>query len=1108
MDNKQFLSESTSFFALKKAINLINLISKYLSKNSAWSDVLKSQADVQQFIDYAVKSNFPDESLDSYKLNLPENPDSVQSHDISLDDTHGVIPLVNTSGFSNESYKFGSSQLCETYGHNYYTDNQLCYGSKFVDKDQLDLGGNIVSNNQDEYGTKFDNKDQTGYGVNFVDKGRLDISDISSRQNKLSLSSSLISTDYCSTEIGCPNDASVKETTDRDMPNLFETDEEEGDYESAAIPKVSDNLSSAREKYMNLINTNAIPRLDSSIPAQMFNSSFSYLFNEDFPFSKKVNEINRNVFGFESFRGVQLAAINSLLLGMDCFVLMATGVGKSHCYQLPSLLLNGTVVVFSPLLSLVDDQMHSLKAHGIEAQALNAKTSMPEYRAISKSLTDKHRKYMNGSILFITPEKFDKSKSVLTLLKTMYEMDRLKLFVIDEAHCVSQWGHSFRKDYRKLGNLKNNFPTVPILAVTATATPDVIVDITGVLKMRKCVTLITTINRPNLWLEVREKTKNYMDEVVQILMSTTGCGIVYCLTTSDCEKVAEKISSHGISVSVYHAKMDLEDRTRSQKLWKSGEVRIIVATVAFGMGIDKPDVRLILHTSAPTSILSYYQEIGRAGRDGKFSTTILWYSPRDFERHKNISEQKNTNSYNYSSEMRDFCSNRTTCRRKLILNAFGEDTNITSCLGCDNCCLNLSSKLLDVTEEATHILKFVSECMAHRSKGILTANILSDALRGSKKNLITKYRLDENQYHGALRSLSQKRIFEILVKMVKLKILKECRRRSMSFGRTVIIEGSNASKLLRGLMKVTITCYEDTNQPKNDSSTTCSESTQSQTSSKSKSNLKSKTTKTKSTSNSDTRSTETPTTTSRSDSKSNSKSKSNSTRKSSIITISELFTDEPTRSKRKRSEKGAQKNPKKKSKDDSLVKRDYNDDNYNNITVTNRFKSEPLENSKNDTMYKVMTDSMYGLNQDSLYRNKQYCIGDTVYELNHARDKNIYNNDHHKSNHLGEFVYYGYYIDKNNEVGGTTLKSRELIDLTGDSEVQAYSTCASNDEMMDNDKEEVNYSLFTQDLEGQSQREVTRSDIMALGKNNIRRTIPGGLFEPSQPLTWPETQER
>nr|PVC51407.1 DNA helicase [Theileria orientalis] len=1050
MDNKQFLSESTSFFALKKSIHLINLISKYLSKKAAWSDVLKSQADVQQLIDFAVKSNFPEESVDPYKLNLPENPDSAQSHDISLDSTHGVLPLVNTRGFSNECYRLGPTELCDTYGHHDYNGNtQLGYGSKFVDKDHLDFGGNLGSSNQQEYCSKLVNEDQTSYRSKIVDKGKLDISDISLRPTKLSLSSSLISTDYCSTEIGGPNDASAKETIDRDMPNLFETDEEDGAYESAAIPKVSDNLSSAREKYMNLINTNAIPTLDSSIPPQMFNSSYAYLFNEDFPFSQKVNEINRNVFGFESFRGVQLAAINSLLLGMDCFVLMATGVGKSHCYQLPSLLLNGTVVVFSPLLSLVDDQMHSLKAHGIEAQTLNAKTTMPEFRAISKSLTDRHREYLNGSILFITPEKFDKSKSVLSLLKTMYEMDRLKLFVIDEAHCVSQWGHSFRKDYRKLGNLKNNFPTVPILAVTATATPDVIVDITGVLRMSKCVTLITTINRPNLWLEVREKTKNYMDEVLQILMSTTGCGIVYCLTTSDCDKVAEKIYSHGISVSVYHAKMDLEDRTRSQKLWKSGDVRIIVATVAFGMGIDKPDVRLILHTSAPTSILSYYQEIGRAGRDGKFSTTILWFSPRDFERHKNISDMKNSSSNNYSSEMRDFCSNRTTCRRRMILNAFGEDTSITSCLGCDNCCLNLSSKLLDVTVEATQILNFVSECMSHRTKGILTANILSDALRGSKRSLITKYRLDDNQYHGALRSLSQKRIFEILVKMVKLKILKECRRRSMSFGRTVLIEGSNASKLLRGLMRVTITCYEDPNQAKNDSSTTCSESTQSQTSSKSKPNSKSKKTKNKPASSSDNKTALVPTPTSKPDSKSTPKStsKSKSTPRSSIITISELLTDEPTRSKRKRSDKGTQKTQKKKSKGDSSAKDyDYSDDSYNNITVTNRLKSEPPENYKNDSMYKVMTDSMHG--------------------------------------------------------------SVELIDLTGDSEAQSYSTCASNDEVMDNDKEEANYGLFTPDLEGQSQCELTRSDIMALRKNNIRRKIPGGLFESSQPLAWPESQER
>uniref|UniRef100_A0A3B0MYG8 ATP-dependent DNA helicase n=1 Tax=Theileria annulata TaxID=5874 RepID=A0A3B0MYG8_THEAN len=762
MDSYKILSESISFFALKKTIDHINLITKYFSNDNSvrWEQLVNSLNETQQFINVAVKSSFPNDDLIQYRINLPQQ---IQTK-IELNDESSI------------NYNIENNQ------NNLFTDSLPDENEEEEPHDSNEFSP-----------CKCSEENNTEY--------------LSKRPSE----SSIVSTEEGSTELELDEDLGLPEIQ-REQQKTIIVDMEPEENDTSALPKIQDHLSQYRTNYMNIINSKSLDELYRAEEPEVLNKRFTHLFNNNFPFSEKVQEINKNVFGHNTFRGVQLPAINSILLGHDCFVLMATGFGKSHCYQLPALILNGTVVVFSPLLSLVEDQMKSLKRRNINAETLNSKTTLKEFKRISEYFTDYNTDFSKGSILFITPEKLDKSKKVVDMLEQMYDMNRLKLFVIDEVHCVSQWGHSFRRDYRKLCNLKYLFPRVPILAMTATATPDVVEDITSVLGLHNYVMLKTTINRPNLWIEVRDKRSNIVDEIVLILMMTSGCVIIYCLTTGDCDRLNKNLLKRGIYSVVYHAKMDIKDRLDSQHKWNSGESRIIIATVAFGMGIDKPDVRMIMHTSAPFSLLSYYQEIGRAGRDGKFSVTILWYNSRDFERHKNMhdSDRSFKKRYSsYSSEIMEYCKNKTKCRRVMILEAFGEQPTFGSCFGCDNCCLNLSAKVVDVSDEAVLILKFVKAAMEFRNKGFLTAIIISDAMRGSKRKIIVKYKLNENPYHGTLNFRNQKYIIEVILLMVKQKVLKDCRRKSKNFGRTVLIPGQNASQLLKGDLKIEMTFYGD-----------------------------------------------------------------------------------------------------------------------------------------------------------------------------------------------------------------------------------------------------------------------------------------------------------
>ena len=346
-----------------------------------------------------------------------------------------------------------------------------------------------------------------------------------------------------------------------------------------------------------------------------------------FPWSEQLAEVNRRVFGNESFLENQEPTMNATLSQRDVFCLMPTGGGKSLCFQLTALVTGGVTVVVMPLVSLMQDQSDQLLALGIETSMFTASTTVDEQRSIYADL-ENHPPSTN--LLFVTPEKITKSDRLLSCLELLNANGFLTKFTIDEAHCVSQWGHDFRKDYLSLRTLRKKFPTVPILALTATATSEVMNDVVRQLHMRRPVILRRSFDRPNLKFEVVPKVKKALvDDIARLIKTQFAgqCGIVYCLAKAECEQLADDLRRRGISATHYHA--GEEDRATIQRSWMNDVIHVIVATVAFGMGINKKDVRFVIHASLPKSLENYYQEAGRAGRDGFQAACILYYDYAD-----------------------------------------------------------------------------------------------------------------------------------------------------------------------------------------------------------------------------------------------------------------------------------------------------------------------------------------------------------------------------------------------------------------------------------------------------------------------------------------------
>ncbi|KAI6651587.1 hypothetical protein LOD99_4838 [Oopsacas minuta] len=407
---------------------------------------------------------------------------------------------------------------------------------------------------------------------------------------------------------------------------------------------------------------------------------------EDFPWSSKVREILTQ-FNISDFRTLQLESINTVLSGFDLLLVMPTGGGKSLCYQIPALIKTGFCLVVSPLISLMEDQTLSLLSLGINAKLLSSDISRVETNSIYKLLSNPSSTL---KFLFVTPERICKSKKFVSCLEKAHENSLLSLIVIDEVHCTSQWGHDFRPDYKKLCIFKLQFSSVPILGLTATATAQVLHDVQDILRLSSPLVYRSGFNRPNLFFEVRIKAELFRDQVAALVnlinreFSGTS-GIIYCISKKDCEYLTTQLAENRLSVACYHAGVPMARRNEVHHSWLRGDVLIVVSTVAFGLGIDKKDVRFVIHHSFPKSIANYYQECGRAGRDGKPARCVLFFRPQDYFPHSSMVMTEKIGIRNLNAITR-YCLDGSTCRRVLIAKHFNESFSTEECnTMCDNC---------------------------------------------------------------------------------------------------------------------------------------------------------------------------------------------------------------------------------------------------------------------------------------------------------------------------------------------------------------------------------------------------------------------------------------
>ena len=466
----------------------------------------------------------------------------------------------------------------------------------------------------------------------------------------------------------------------------------------------------------------------------------------------QINEILKSYFGYDSFRPNQEAIIREVMQGNDCLVLMPTGGGKSLCYQVPALAMEGTAVVISPLISLMHDQVEALKANGIPAEALNSGNDVTDDLIIRRRCEAGELK-----LLYVSPEK------LLSEIPYLFSNIKISLFAIDEAHCISQWGHDFRPEYSQLGLLHEKFNGVPVMALTATADKITREDIINQLHLSG-QTFVSSFDRPNLSLTVRqESTKKEKLKFIYhfIARRPDEAGIIYCLSRKNTEMVAEALQEHGIQAEAYHAGLSAQQRASVQERFKMDQIEVVCATIAFGMGIDKGNVRWVIHYNMPKSIESFYQEIGRAGRDGAPADTVLFYSMADIITLRSFCEESGQKSVNLEKlrRMEEYAESRV-CRRRILLNYFGE-TSSKDCGHCDVC--NNPPRTFDGTVLTQKALSAVV-----RAGEKIAVGTCIEILRGMQTPAITRNHYNELKTFGVGKDVSVRDWQTYLLQMLQM----------------------------------------------------------------------------------------------------------------------------------------------------------------------------------------------------------------------------------------------------------------------------------------------------------------------------------------------------
>ena len=454
----------------------------------------------------------------------------------------------------------------------------------------------------------------------------------------------------------------------------------------------------------------------------------------------------KDFFGFDSFKADQERIIRHLIDRNNAFVLMPTGGGKSLCYQLPALVMEGTAIVISPLIALMKNQVDAIRGFvsgndGI-AHFLNSSLSKAQIAEVRKDLLSGATK-----LLYVAPESLTKAENV-AILKEI----KISFYAVDEAHCISEWGHDFRPEYRRIRNIVEEIGVAPIIALTATATPKVQSDILKNLGMPDATVFKSSFNRSNLYYEIRDKSDPKKDIIRYIRQNPGKSGIIYCLSRKKVEELAELLNINGIKAAPYHAGLDARTRAENQDKFLMEEIDVIVATIAFGMGIDKPDVRFVIHYDIPKSIEGYYQETGRAGRDGREGQCITFYSYKDIQKLEKFMQGKPVAEQEIGRQLlmeTVAYAESNSCRRKLLLNYFGEDYQVENCGACDNCLH--PKKQFDGKEEMSMVIELI-EALPERFKMEHLANILA----GELNSIIKSYRHDRLELFGAGKDHSVK----------------------------------------------------------------------------------------------------------------------------------------------------------------------------------------------------------------------------------------------------------------------------------------------------------------------------------------------------------------